>query len=1004
MAIPVVLENSSDAPISGTLRVKVIDRWSVEPNHAIPFTLAPKGRVRHEFTVQFSRGTYNADYPIHAYAQFDWGGKSLTAHPVLVVRVRQPDAPRAKVDFTSANIVIPETGQLAIWRLPQRRDSVRVEPIISNIPARESFESLAVVEVGNFGPGSDKRTSLSMTLGPRRPSLREKVTEIGSAYSLQLPANRKVRISFGIAADQKIRSASLRVDAVSGSASPRPLIKELATEIKWKPEEVDLSAFAGLAVKIELQCEGEGGTVYWSEPTVIVDSEAGPTLLPTRQLPGMAGGYVVEIRPGSRGILNGTIQLTKEAKSLGINGFDIKVLGESLRDERCIYALRWVGDESAGGYSRFRHRFDGWAGSFDLLSELWVADEVLRSRFWLENTPSPQPWLHAHIEELSVASWSTGVSKVFLGIGNVLVRPKAFELPFDGHRLAASFAGLEFDNGVAVVQAVDVPPNKISVSPRERRYSLNSSLDQTMTFIPSSSAWDGARRWREINQLRAGPGVPKLAGRFVFDLWMQSPNVYEKTAAELQKAFRYGLTDSMVVWHNWQRWGYDYRLPDVFPPNPLGGSLGQFRSLVELCKANGVLFAPHDNYIDLYPDADDFSFRNVVFNPDGRPQGAWFNFERQAQSYRARPDRVQALVERNLHQIREGIGPSAYFIDVWSSKSPHDFWTEDGVFLDRRVTKTAWAAAFDWIRDFLGGAPQVSESGHDQLIGHLDGAQTQHLRVDAKGKGFVLPIDAEDAERIPWYDFAHHDRFVLHGAGYQGRYPAGLDPERHGIFSDDYMATEVLTGHPAMVNAPFGRDVVRKYWLLHDAMKSLGQRRIESVEFSDGDIHRQLVRWDNGGSVWVNRGSTDWSVDGRTLPPFGFLVRIPTPGGAVEAAIERRGGGIVEWSRSPSSTYVNARDGKADVLLGDSSYTTTTDGGFRITQENATTLITPLPNSKAFRTEIQVHSLTGKSGKPRWVESLDESGVVRSRARLDSNGQSAKILIGPDVFQYRLVN
>ena len=41
----------------------------------------------------------------------------------------------------------------------------------------------------------------------------------------------------------------------------------------------------------------------------------------------------------------------------------------------------------------------------------------------------------------------------------------------------------------------------------------------------------------------------------------------------------------------------------------------------------------------------------------------------------------------------------------------------------------------------------------------------------------------------PWFDAAHHDRFILHGAGYQSRYAAGLEPSLHGIYSDDYITT-----------------------------------------------------------------------------------------------------------------------------------------------------------------------------------------------------------------------
>jgi hypothetical protein len=178
----------------------------------------------------------------------------------------------------------------------------------------------------------------------------------------------------------------------------------------------------------------------------------------------------------------------------------------------------------------------------------------------------------------------------------------------------------------------------------------------------------------------------------------------------------------------------------------------------------------------------------------------------------------------------------------------------------------------------------------------------------------VWNIRTGDAERIPWFDAAHHDRFVLHGAGYENRYAGGLDTAMHGIYSDDYITTEVLDGHPAMAQSPMSRDVVRKYWLLHDVMKALALARFDSHEFAGGNLHRQHVKWENGAEVWVNRGAEDWSTAGHTLPQYGFYARVPGAEGVTEAAIERRDGVIVEWSRSPHATYSNARRNVSDHL------------------------------------------------------------------------------------------
>ncbi|MGA2986783.1 MAG: hypothetical protein ABSG32_23525 [Terriglobia bacterium] len=979
----VELSSTADKPLQGTLRLHVIDRWRAEPHGPVPFTLPPRGSVTVAFQVRFGAGTYNAHYPIHALAEFDFEGRHLVAHPILIVATTQANVPRAPLPLEWKPVPVPANGALGLWREPVRRERsiLSAEPPQSGATGRETFEFHPNIQ---FSERMERREAIAMTLGPRPPSLREVVDAGAVEYPLALPSSQPLVMRFGAAAPRGalFRVRALRFDAPPGEEGEVLLEKRVTSTVPQETE-VDLARYAGQNVRIQLESAGDAGQAWWVEPTVVAGKAQAiaafppPSGAPSRLL-GTVQGYEVRVYPGSRGALDSTMALVKGDRSLMFHGFHLQVLGDEVGDWRSASQLLEAREEPAAGRYRVRHRFRSWAGGFDVLTEMWVDARGLQGHFWLENEAPTRPWLRVYLQDIAAGPWTERAVRVYAGPGNVIQDPQAFRLGFDGHHLATSFVGFDFANGISLLEGVDAVPDRLEVDPQDHTYTLVTPHSQTLTFLPAAGVWEAVKLWR-ANELRAAAGVPKLAGRFVFDLW---DGRYASSAQALQRAFRYGLTDALVVWHNWQRWGYDFRLPDIYPPSPQFGTLEEFQTLVKTCREHGVLFAPHDNYIDFYPDAEGFSYENVAFQSNGQPQLAWYHSEVDAQAYRARPDRIRPLVERNLRLIREGFSPSAYFIDVWSSLAPYDFWTPDGQFVDRGVTRQEWGKTFAWIRDYLGDdAPQISEAGHDQLIGWLDGGQANHLRVDAQGSGFVWNIHCADAERIPWMDAAYHDRFVLHGAGYEDRYAAGLDLAAHGMYSDDYMATEMLTGHPAMVQAPFSRDVVRKYWLLHDIMRALALRSIEAVEFAAGDIHRQHVRWDSGAEVWVNRGASDWRVGERTLPPYGFYARAPLAEGMIETAIERQSAGTVEWSRSPGSYYYNARDGVA----------------YHLGREGETWRVVAAPDSAAFIARVP---WTGPA--PRQATAIDENGSELRQAPIRREGATLILAFDPKTFAYVL--
>jgi len=143
----------------------------------------------------------------------------------------------------------------------------------------------------------------------------------------------------------------------------------------------------------------------------------------------------------------------------------------------------------------------------------------------------------------------------------------------------------------------------------------------------------------------------------------------------------------------------------------------------------------------------------------------------------------------------------------------------------------------------------------------------------------------------------------------------------------------------------------------------------------DGDIHRQYVRWEGGGEVWVNRSDADWPLEARVLPPYGFHARIPQGDGYTEAAIERRGGAIVDWSRGTDGYYVNARPDleQREVDFG----AVRTGGAVRVRRNGNTLELTALPESQPFTVRVVWQELMPGMPLPASASELDEQGNAR---------------------------
>jgi hypothetical protein len=931
--VSVNVENKGDASLTVTLRMGgLVDEWRAVDEAQKQFTVGAKSQAQAVFEIACGKGAPSALWPVHIWADFAYNGQPRTLHCVQIFKSEfPPEKSQAPAEFTTA--VVPPRGALPLLSVDNNRvvwNFFGEDPVAMPIGWRGSEErSRTSVGVGDTFRGA-RRRALQI-----HPPWYGKAGTVFVEYQVALPDTKPLALNFANA----IRDNGPTEPPSDGVtfrvwAGDERLFERHTDAKTWLDASVDLSKFAGQTVLLRLEshpgprnnttCD----SCFWAEPTIVAGEPPKHLTAEQRDLLGRqarlylgskaivsdsrrsdVGGKVfvfdklpddckAAIVPGPNGIFDAAIAFGNGDRCVVFDG-----IGATVLDSR-IGAASQVMVESVD-YTRpsaITHHLSMNGRGFDLVAMMQSDRGALRVRF-----ECPE-----RITDLAIGRADQKAPRVYYGHGYCVENPRAFRATHGGHDLSTSHVGFDFEKGVSLLMATDNPPDALEVSPDQNLYALHTHMNATLTFLPGlTGAFDCAIRYQRLYDKKPSPGLANKAGRFVFDIW---GGRYAEIADTMQTMIDYGLTDSLLTLHVWQRWGYDYRLPDIYPPDPRYGTIEDMQKIARICNAHNIPWGLHDNYIDFYPDAEDYSYDHICYTADGRPVRAWFNEGRDAQSYRWRPDRFMPFLKRNLELIKRDLAPTHYFIDVFSSINMFDYYDKQGNFHSFLETRRCWGESFRWIQDYLGNAVTTSEAGDDALVGYLDGADCQHLTLAPEPREFCLHVPCEDWQRVPWFDAVLHDRFSLHGVGYSPRYHL-TEPDDAGnpLQSDDYITAEILTGHALMIDrGGFGPAAIRKYWLAQDFIRSIATDTIARVEFADNNIHRQIVTWRSGAKVYVNRGKDDWTVAGRMLPQYGCFAK----NGPIECSIERIGGLIVEQSRGPSGDFYNARGHQPDSRLG----------------------------------------------------------------------------------------
>ncbi len=943
IAVPVTLSNSGDMPLNGTLRVWVTDEWTVEGKGRElmqPFSLPAKGNKTFPISVTAGQGTYAALYPVHAQATVQNGPNP---HAILILNV----APGA----------IPQPPALKELPLLKVNGALRLDDPktyqVSYALKGENPQTLPIGWQGNDETSGTTVTPQDVDRGEKRralaihPPWRAGWGEAYVDYKIALPNEKPLSLTFATAIRDSNANEPLSdgVDfrvLVNDGTGFKEIFSRFSTAKKWEDADVDLSAYAGKTINLRL-FTGPGPArntsvdqAYWAEPIIArrmvgfaaggghndYDPVASATSKAKRALltTAVEGAWrlnqgqpqlTAAISPGHLGLLDAVIVFASENELLTFTGFDLEIDHDSRLPINSSNGSEIpVNSKWDKGRLTINQEFTVEQQKVPVQAQIWAEKGALRVAFSMPGVKRDAKG-SPRFTSLGIGTCSQTIKRVYAGFGNVLQNPGAMKIRAGGFDLSTRHIGADYANGMSLLQATDVFPDSLSVNPDNNRCTLFSHHDTTFTFVPSTQgAFAAAKVYQQIAGFKAAGGVAKLKGKMCLDQWGGD---YKKAAQDIEKAAAYGLTDAVFVKHVWQRWGYDYRLPDIYPP---AGNEADFQAMVAACKKAGLLFVPHDNYIDFYPDAEGFSYDKIVFNADGTPQKAWLNEGRKALSYRWLPTAFGPFLERNLKLMKDGFAPDGLFVDVFTAMPPIDFYDRAGNFYPKTITQQKWGETFDRARQVFGNnAPTISEAGTDALIGHLDAGQSDHSgwfapdapRSAGDNANFGWRLPAADGERIPWHDMATHGDFVLFAGGLGPRYAGGQDNSLHGYGSDDYLSLTVLGGRNPMCDGPFSRRAVMTYWLLHDLSKKLANSEMLAHKFVGDSIHHQSVTFQNA-AVTVNRGKEDWQNEGTILPPYGFVAKA----GEVSASIARRDGQITGFARAPGVLFADARPLAAD--------------------------------------------------------------------------------------------
>lgn len=418
-----------------------------------------------------------------------------------------------------------------------------------------------------------------------------------------------------------------------------------------------------------------------------------------------------------------------------------------------------------------------------------------------------------------------------------------------------------------------------------------------------------------------------LAPRVMLDIWGHDHGMFAGDAAKLRELKDNGVDHLAIIQHDWQHFGYDVKLPDHMPANERYGGDAGLRQFGQTANDCGYLWALHENYIDLYPDAPSYDPAARVLRADGTPSPAWFNSGTGVQSFGLKCNRALDFARQNSLAAHAHYGTTAAYLDVHTCVPPwheldHDASQPMAAMALLKVQRDT--ALFQFERDTHGGPLFGEGANHFYWAGRCDGVEAQ-----VHGGEDHAPLLDFDLLKI-------HPQMVNHGMGYLERwfrrgYDAqfGFDAGSVEQF-DKYRAMELAYGHAGFLGNRLVHTVqavAREHHLMHPVQRLYGTSAPVEISYEvdgqfvtvsaaliAGDTSRQRIRYANGLTLWVNWRAEPWSLhppagpptrsaQSYLLPQWGFLALGPD----TEVYTGLHVGRVADFASCPEYIFADAR-------------------------------------------------------------------------------------------------